>query len=151
MVRRGCNTIAAMKKTRCCKRLIGIQTPRDIRDGDYDCVNKTSLIVWLVGQGSLHLLARPRRVGKPPVIDTVPKALTGYRAPPRCGEAAVAQEADLEWLFELKVVENDQRAGETLWQSQAKDHAAKHCSTPGVECVNGVDMETICMRGQIIG
>jgi hypothetical protein len=53
---------------------IGIQTFRQIREGNYYYVDKTQLALDLVEGGKHYFLARPRRFGKSLFLDTL-KAL----------------------------------------------------------------------------
>ncbi len=43
---------------------IGIQTFREIREGNYYHVDKTGFALQLIDQGKYHFLSRPRRFGK---------------------------------------------------------------------------------------
>jgi hypothetical protein len=56
---------------------IGIQTFTTIREENYYYVDKTSLILKLVTQGSHYFLSRPRRFGKSLLIDTLGELFAG--------------------------------------------------------------------------
>jgi hypothetical protein len=57
---------------------IGIQTFRDIIEGDYCYVDKTSFIEKL-NKGKYYFLSRPRRFGKSLFIDTLKEAFSGNK------------------------------------------------------------------------
>jgi len=57
---------------------IGIQTFRDIIEGDYCYVDKTSFIEKL-NKGKYYFLSRPRRFGKSLFIDTLKEAFSGSK------------------------------------------------------------------------
>ena len=60
------------------KRLpIGIQTLRKIREDNCYYVDKTSLAIDLVDQGSCYFLSRPRRFGKSLFLDTLKELFEG--------------------------------------------------------------------------
>jgi len=56
---------------------IGIQTFREIRDGDYYYVDKTAYACQLAGQGKYFFLSRPRRFGKSLFLDTLKELFEG--------------------------------------------------------------------------
>lgn len=59
---------------------IGIQTLRDIREGDYYYVDKTQLAIDLVEDGKHYFLSRPRRFGKSLFLDTLKELFAGNKA-----------------------------------------------------------------------
>ena len=59
---------------------IGIQTFREIREGDYYYVDKTPLALQLLDAGKYYFLSRPRRFGKSLLIDTLAELFAGSRA-----------------------------------------------------------------------
>lgn len=59
---------------------IGIQSFREIREGDYYYVDKTPFIVQLYDQGKHYFLSRPRRFGKSLLIDTLKALFEGQQA-----------------------------------------------------------------------
>ncbi|MDF1615243.1 ATP-binding protein [Desulfurivibrio dismutans] len=56
---------------------IGIQTFREIREGDFYYVDKTPHALKLINQGKYYFLSRPRRFGKSLFIDTVAELFAG--------------------------------------------------------------------------
>ena len=56
---------------------IGIQTFREIREGNYYYVDKTGLILKLVDEGKHYFLSRPRRFGKSLLLDTIKELFEG--------------------------------------------------------------------------
>ena len=50
---------------------IGIQTFRQIREGDYYCVDKTAHLARLVDEAKHYVLSRPRCFGKSLLLDTL--------------------------------------------------------------------------------
>ncbi|MBK1703565.1 ATP-binding protein [Halochromatium glycolicum] len=64
-----------------CQRLpIGIQTFREIREGDYCYVDKTAAAQALAEQGKAYFLSRPRRFGKSLFVDTLKELFEGNAA-----------------------------------------------------------------------
>jgi len=59
---------------------IGIQTFEKIRSDDYYYVDKSSLVLDLVLQGTHYFLSRPRRFGKSLLIDTIKELFEGNEA-----------------------------------------------------------------------
>ncbi|MEZ5450233.1 MAG: AAA family ATPase, partial [Thiolinea sp.] len=59
---------------------IGIQTFREIREGDYYYVDKTPLALRLVDEGKHYFLSRPRRFGKSLFLDTLKELFEGNQA-----------------------------------------------------------------------
>jgi hypothetical protein len=58
---------------------IGIQTFREIREGNYYYVDKTGLALDLVETGKYYFLSRPRRFGKSLLLDTMKELFEGQR------------------------------------------------------------------------
>ena len=58
---------------------IGIQTFREIREGDYYYVDKTDYACQLANQGKYFFLSRPRRFGKSLFLDTLKELFEGNR------------------------------------------------------------------------
>ncbi len=56
---------------------IGIQTFREIREGDYYYVDKTGFALRLINEGKYYFLSRPRRFGKSLFLDTLAEIFTG--------------------------------------------------------------------------
>ena len=56
---------------------LGIQTFREIREGGYYYVDKTSWIGRLVDEGKHYVFARPRRFGKSLLLDTIKELFEG--------------------------------------------------------------------------
>ncbi len=56
---------------------IGIQTLREIREGDYYYVDKTGFALRLIAEGKYYFLSRPRRFGKSLFLDTLGELLAG--------------------------------------------------------------------------
>jgi hypothetical protein len=56
---------------------IGIQTFRKIREDNYYYVDKTSLAMDLIEQGTCYFLSRPRRFGKSLLLDTLKELFEG--------------------------------------------------------------------------
>ena len=56
---------------------IGIQTFREIRDGDHYYVDKTDFARRLIGEGKYYFLSRPRRFGKSLFLDTLGELFAG--------------------------------------------------------------------------
>jgi hypothetical protein len=56
---------------------IGIQTFRDIREGDYYYVDKTPFALKLATEGKYYFLSRPRRFGKLLFLDTLAELFAG--------------------------------------------------------------------------
>ncbi|MEZ5476006.1 MAG: ATP-binding protein [Thiolinea sp.] len=56
---------------------IGIQTFREIREGNYYYVDKTQLAIDLVEDGKHYFLSRPRRFGKSLLLDTLKELFEG--------------------------------------------------------------------------
>jgi hypothetical protein len=50
---------------------IGIQTFREIREGDFYYVDKTGFALRRIAQGKYYFLSRPRRFGKSLFLDTL--------------------------------------------------------------------------------
>ena len=63
------------------KRLlpIGIQSFREIREGDFYYVDKTGYALRMVGEGKHYFLSRPRRFGKSLFLDTLKEPFEGSR------------------------------------------------------------------------
>ena len=59
---------------------IGIQTFREIREGDYYYVDKTPLALQLLDAGKYYFLSRPRRFGKSLLLDTMAELFEGNAA-----------------------------------------------------------------------
>jgi len=59
---------------------IGIQTFREIREGDYCYVDKTAAAQALAQQGKAYFLSRPRRFGKSLFVDTLKELFEGNEA-----------------------------------------------------------------------
>lgn len=59
---------------------IGIQNFREIREGGYYYVDKTSFACALVNEGKYYFLSRPRRFGKSLLVDTLKEMFEGNRA-----------------------------------------------------------------------
>jgi len=57
---------------------IGIQTFRDIIEGNYYYVDKTPFILRLA-KGKYYFLSRPRRFGKSLFLDTIKEAFSGNK------------------------------------------------------------------------
>lgn len=58
---------------------IGLQSFREIRQGDYLYVDKTELIHELITTGCYYFLSRPRRFGKSLLVDTIKELFSGSR------------------------------------------------------------------------
>ena len=56
---------------------IGIQTFREIREGDYYYVDKTAYAWRMVNEGSHYFLSRPRRFGKSLFLNTLKELFEG--------------------------------------------------------------------------
>ena len=56
---------------------IGLQTLREIREGDFYYVDKTAHVGRLVGSGKSFFLSRPRRFGKSLLLDTIKELFEG--------------------------------------------------------------------------
>ncbi len=56
---------------------IGIQTFREIREGDFYYVDKTGFALRLIAQGKYYFLSRPRRFGKSLFLDTLAELFSG--------------------------------------------------------------------------
>jgi len=56
---------------------IGIQTFREIREGDYYYVDKTGFALRLNDEGKYYFLSRPRRFGKSLFLDTLAELFAG--------------------------------------------------------------------------
>ena len=56
---------------------IGLQTFRDVREGDCYYVDKTGFIARLVAEGKHYFLSRPRRFGKSLFLDTLKELFKG--------------------------------------------------------------------------
>jgi hypothetical protein len=56
---------------------IGIQTFREIREGDYYYVDKTGFARRLIDEGKYYFLSRPRRFGKSLFLDTLAELFSG--------------------------------------------------------------------------
>ena len=59
---------------------IGIQTLREIREGNYYYVDKTGFALRLIDQGKYYFLSRPRRFGKSLFLDTLAELFAGNEA-----------------------------------------------------------------------
>jgi len=59
---------------------IGIQTFREIREGDYYYVDKTGFALRLIDEGKYYFLSRPRRFGKSLFLDTLAELFAGNEA-----------------------------------------------------------------------
>jgi len=58
---------------------LGVQNFREIIDGDYVYVDKTSHVYSLVNGAKYYFLSRPRRFGKSLLLDTIAEAFSGDR------------------------------------------------------------------------
>ncbi len=56
---------------------IGIQTLREIREGDFYYVDKTGFALRLIAEGKYYFLSRPRRFGKSLFLDTLAELFAG--------------------------------------------------------------------------
>src|SRR5690606_23374184 len=56
---------------------VGLQSFREIREGDYVYVDKTEIIHRLVETGKYYFLSRPRRFGKSLLVDTMEELFNG--------------------------------------------------------------------------
>jgi hypothetical protein len=56
---------------------IGIQTFREIREGDFYYVDKTGFALRLIDEGKYYFLSRPRRFGKSLFLDTLAELFAG--------------------------------------------------------------------------
>ncbi len=59
---------------------IGIQTLREIREGDFYYVDKTGFALRLIAEGKYYFLSRPRRFGKSLFLDTLAELFAGNEA-----------------------------------------------------------------------
>jgi hypothetical protein len=59
---------------------IGIQTFREIREGDFYYVDKTGFALRLIDEGKYYFLSRPRRFGKSLFLDTLAELFEGNEA-----------------------------------------------------------------------
>jgi hypothetical protein len=59
---------------------IGIQTFREIREGDFYYVDKTGFALRLIAEGKYYFLSRPRRFGKSLFLDTLADLFAGNEA-----------------------------------------------------------------------
>ena len=59
---------------------IGIQTFREIREGDHYYVDKTGFALRLIAEGKYYFLSRPRRFGKSLFLDTLGELFSGNQA-----------------------------------------------------------------------
>jgi hypothetical protein len=59
---------------------IGIQTFREIREGDFYYVDKTGFALRLIEEGKYYFLSRPRRFGKSLFLDTLAELFEGNAA-----------------------------------------------------------------------
>ena len=59
---------------------IGIQTFREIREGDFYYVDKTGFALRLIAEGKAYFLSRPRRFGKSLFLDTLAELFSGHQA-----------------------------------------------------------------------
>ncbi len=59
---------------------IGIQTFREIREGDYCYVDKTGFALRLIEEGKYYFLSRPRRFGKSLFLDLLAELFSGNQA-----------------------------------------------------------------------
>ena len=59
---------------------IGIQTFREIQEGDFYYVDKTGFALRLIDEGKYYFLARPRRFGKSLFLDTLAELFSGHQA-----------------------------------------------------------------------
>ena len=59
---------------------IGIQTFREIREGDFYYVDKTGFALRLIEEGTHYFLSRPRRFGKSLFLDTLAELFEGNAA-----------------------------------------------------------------------
>jgi hypothetical protein len=59
---------------------IGIQTFREIREGDFYYVDKTGFALRLINAGKYYFLSRPRRFGKSLFLDTLAELFEGNAA-----------------------------------------------------------------------
>ena len=120
---------------------IGIQTFREIREGDYYYVDKTGFTLRLNDEGKYYFLSRPRRFGKSLFLDTLAELFAGNEPLFRGLDA----HGRWDWGRRFPVVrlsfaegvlrsraELDQRIGELLADSEARLGAASsHRSLPG--------------------
>lgn len=63
-----------------CKRPLGIQNLREIREGGYCTADKSGMAVGLVESGKHSFLSRPHRFGKSLLVDTLKELFEGHRA-----------------------------------------------------------------------
>jgi hypothetical protein len=59
---------------------VGIQTFRELIEGDYIYADKTEYIYSLINGGKYYFLSRPRRFGKSLLVDTMKEIFSGNRA-----------------------------------------------------------------------
>jgi len=59
---------------------IGIQTFREIREGNFYYVDKTGFALRLIDEGKYYFLSRPRRFGKSLFLDTLAELFEGHEA-----------------------------------------------------------------------
>ena len=59
---------------------IGIQTFREIREGNFYYVDKTCFALRLIDEGKYYFLSRPRRFGKSLFLDTLAELFEGHEA-----------------------------------------------------------------------
>jgi hypothetical protein len=59
---------------------IGIQSLREIREGDFYYVDKTGFALRLIDEGKYYFLSRPRRFGKSLFLDTLAELFAGNAA-----------------------------------------------------------------------
>lgn len=58
---------------------IGLQSFREIREGQFLYIDKTELIHDLVNSGKYYFLSRPRRFGKSLLVDTIEELFSGSK------------------------------------------------------------------------
>ena len=120
---------------------IGIQTFREIREGDYYYVDKTGFALRLIEEGTHYFLSRPRRFGKSLFLDTLAELFAGNEPPFRGLEAherwdwgrryPVVRLSFAEGVLRSRV-ELDQRIGELLADNEARlGVVSPHRSLPG--------------------
>jgi hypothetical protein len=83
-------------KTQRKKLPIGIQNLREIREGGYYYVDKSSYACRLVSEGKFYFLSRPRRFGKSLFVDTLKELFEGHR------ELFTGLHADTHWDWSKK-------------------------------------------------
>lgn len=75
---------------------IGIQSFREIREGNFYYVDKTPFALRLVEEGKYYFLSRPRRFGKSLLVDTLKLLFEGHR------QLFQGLEADVHWDWSVR-------------------------------------------------